>query len=361
MRHVRTRRAVAPIPQLCGAFLLALLLTCGGATAQTRSTAGPTDAVEKGTLDALRNIESGSDSPAAVPRPATRPTGIAVRARPVPSWEAGSGPRTWEGWLGLVKLFAPALITAVAVGIACAVSGVFVLLRREALLALALPQVVAVGAAVGMRLGWPTLPPAMAAAVAAVVYLAGTRRSGKAGWTLPALYVGGLCLSFLVIANHGQDVADLQNLFTGIDVAVSPIRAEVVTPILLGIALTVALLWRRWLLLAQAPAAAELAGLRLAKGNAMFLSLLVAVVLLGTDSLGVVMVLSMLFLPAATVLPWARRIPTALASASVLAVAFVGVGFYLSNAESWPLSQSVGGVGFATLVVSHVFAVLRDS
>ena len=148
MTHVRMKRGVAPIPQVFRALLLAILMICGAATAQTRPGTALTDTVEKGTLDALRDIESGPGSPAAAPRAATGPTRPAGSARPIPSADAGSGPRTWDGWLGLVRLFAPALITAVAVGIACAVSGVFVLLRREALLALALPQVVAVGAAV---------------------------------------------------------------------------------------------------------------------------------------------------------------------------------------------------------------------
>ena len=93
----------------------------------------------------------------------------------------------WQLW-EFAELLAPSLITAAAVGVAAAVLGVFVLLRREALAALALPQAVAVGAAAGFRLsgivlpafvadhiGWPTLPPALLAAAATVLLLGWSR------------------------------------------------------------------------------------------------------------------------------------------------------------------------------------------
>jgi ABC-type Mn2+/Zn2+ transport system permease subunit len=82
--------------------------------------------------------------------------------------------------------------------------------------------------------------------------------------------------------------------------------------------------------------------------------------LLGTDSLGVVMVLSMLFLPAATVLPWVRRIPAAMGAGALLSLLYLAIGFYLSNKMNWPMSQSVGGAGFAVLAVSQLSAQLKS-
>jgi len=267
----------------------------------------------------------------------------------------------WQHWRDLTTFFAPGLALAAAIGIAGAVCGVLVLLRREALLALALPQVVAAGAAVGLRLNWPTLPPALVAAGAALLYLVITRRRrrhGNADAALPALYISGLCLSFLVIAGASAHVEELQNLFTGIDVAVTPARAFAAVPILLAVAAAVAISWRRWLIVAQAPAAAELAGVNPAHWDAIFLLLLTVVLLLGTDSQGVVMVLAMLFLPAATVLPWAKRIPTALITAAAVSLIMVVAAFILSNALAWPFSQSAGGAGFVLLIVSHLLAML---
>jgi ABC-type Mn2+/Zn2+ transport system permease subunit len=276
--------------------------------------------------------------------------------------------------LDLAQLLAPALLTAAAIGVAAAVLGVFVILRREALAALALPQAVAVGSAIGFRLGWialppviadhvgwPTLPPAIAVTAVTVVFLAWSRRSGEHHWLLPSIYVGGLCVSILIVSGAGQHLADLQNLYVGVEVAVDSHVAEYTVPAALLAAAVTAGLWRRWLLLAQAPAAAELAGLRPNRWDALFLGLLAAIVLLGTNALGIAMVLAMLFLPPAAALPWARRLPGALLTASLCSLLFLLGGLIASYLMDWPLSQSVGGVGFVIVLASHGLSALRRS
>lgn len=142
-------------------------------------------------------------------------------------------------------------------------------------------------------------------------------------------------------------------MFTGIEVAVGEREAIVTSLILLFLGGLCALFWRRWLLLAQAPAAAELAGIHPMRWNALFLSLLAAVTVLATDASGAVIVLALLFLPAASVLPWARRIPRALAASCVVGLLSVIAGFVLSVEMTWPLSQSIGGAGFAVFLLSN--------
>jgi ABC-type Mn2+/Zn2+ transport system permease subunit len=259
-------------------------------------------------------------------------------------------------YVELVKLLAPSLATAAAVGVAGSVVGVFVLLRREGLVALAMPHVVAVGAAVGMRMGWPSLPPAVGAVVIALLLLVWSKRRGASNWLLPSLYVAGLSLSFLIIANSGQHVAELQALFTGIDVAVSPQQAYLAVPVLLATGLVCAMLWRRWLLLSQAAPTAEVSGLRPGRWEVGFLCLLAVVLLVGTNALGAVMVIAMLFLPGAAILPWVKRVPAALVGSIVLAIIFLLAGLVLSVEWNLPLSQSVGGIGFIVLVVLQVAA-----
>jgi ABC-type Mn2+/Zn2+ transport system permease subunit len=256
-------------------------------------------------------------------------------------------------YVQIAALLAPSLAAAAATAVAGSAVGTFVLLRREALAALALPQVVAVGAAVALRAAWPPLPSALASVALAVATLALARRNAAQQWVLPALYVGCLSLSFLVVADSGAHLAELQNLFTGVEVAVTPGQAAVAAPALLAAGVACAALWRRWLALAQVPPAAELAGLHPRRWDVLFLCLLALVCVLGTSTLGTVMVTAMLFLPAGTVLPWARRLPRAILGSAVLALAMLAAGFVLSVEMQWPLSQSVGGAGFFTLLASH--------
>src|SRR5438034_8427712 len=123
---------------------------------------------------------------------------------------------------GLIVL--PSLITAGGVAVGCGVVGVFVQLKRHSLAALAIPQAVAIGVAVGMRLGWPTLPPALAAVAISIFLLASTRSAAHVDSLIAACYVGGLTISLLIIAGSGQHLIEMQNRFVGIDVAVD--RAE---------------------------------------------------------------------------------------------------------------------------------------
>ena len=232
-----------------------------------------------------------------------------------------------EQYFELIDLNGPALVAAGALAVGASLVGVFVLLRRDALLALALPQAVAVGAAVGLRGQWDRpLIPALTAAAAALGLVAWSRVRRADHLLLPCLYVGGLSLSVLVIANAATHLHDVQHMLSGADVFVTWPQVVESAPFLVAGGATCALLWRRWLLLAQNPTAAQLAGLRPALWDALFLVLLALVVVLGTSTSGILMVLALLF---------------------------VALGFVLSIEMEWPFSQSVGGVGFVTVIASH--------
>jgi ABC-type Mn2+/Zn2+ transport system permease subunit len=262
----------------------------------------------------------------------------------------------WQTYRDLLMVNAPALVAAAGLAIGASLIGVFVVLRREGLLALALPQVVAVGAAVGLRQEWPFLPPAIAAAVVALLVTAWSRARRTSHLLLPALYIGGLSVAVLLIANSAAHLHDIQHLIAGQDVFVSWEQAYLVAPTLVAAGMTAALLWRRWLLLAQSPTAARVAGVKPTRWDALFLILLAAAVVVGTSSSGILMVLACLFLPAGTVLPWATRVPGALIAAVIASLVFLAGGFVLSIEMDWPFSQSVGGVGFVALIVSHAVA-----
>jgi len=150
----------------------------------------------------------------------------------------------------------------------------------------------------------------------------------------------------------------LQGLFTGFDVAVSPERAAFGAPVLLLGGAISAIFWRRWLLVSQAPHVGEVAGVRSNYWEIGFLMLLAFIFLLGTSASGVPMVLPLLFLSAACVLPWSTTIRTAMMAAVMVGIVQILAGWVLSIEYDWPLSPSVGGVGFGLLVLSHAGVAL---
>ena len=252
----------------------------------------------------------------------------------------------------LLSFLAPALGAAAALTAAAGPAGVLVVLRRDSLLALALPQVVAVGVALGLRLDWPPLLPALAVVALTLALVAWARLHHRADVLLPALYVAGLALSILVIVHSGAHLAELQNLFTGMDVAVAPADAALAAPLLLLTLLPTFLFWRRWLLLAQAPATAQVAGIHPARWHLLFLATLSTIVLVGTNTLGSVMVITMLFLPALAALPWTRRLPHTMTLATLLGLLSLAIGFVFSTEYDWPLSQSAAAAGLLLAATS---------
>jgi len=253
----------------------------------------------------------------------------------------------------------PAVLVSSALAIAGGIINVFVILRREALLALALPQVVMLGASIAMRQDWPTLPPVLATAAGAMGLAAWSKSRGAANLLLPVLYIAGVSVSILLIANSGGHLEHLQNMLTGVDVAVGELEATIFAAVLLALGLACAVLWRRWMLLTQAPAVAGLARVNPVKWNALFLAILAAVVMLATQALGTVMVIALLFLPAAVALPWSRRLPSAMVFSVVAALLMVVVGFILSVEMAWPLSHSIAGAGVAFFILSNLAARWR--
>ncbi len=121
----------------------------------------------------------------------------------------------------------PALVAALALAVAGGVVGVFVVLRREALVVLAMPQIVMLGAALGMRYDWPELPPAIGTVAAALGLIGWFRHRDRGDLILPALYVAGLCIAILVVSNAGAHLTEVQSLFSGVDVAVGAEEAVI--------------------------------------------------------------------------------------------------------------------------------------
>jgi len=261
--------------------------------------------------------------------------------------------KAFQEYVDLVRFLAPSLVTATAVTCAASPAGVLVVLRRESLLALALPQVVAVGVAIGLRLNMLPLIPALAVVAATLALVAWERSQHRGDALLPAVYIAGLTVSILLIVHSGAHLAELQNLFTGLDVAVAWSEAAFAVPLLLLMLLPLFMLWRRWLLLAQAPTTAQIAGIHPARWHLLFLATLSTIVLISTDVLGIVLVITMLFLPAVAVLPWARRLPETMTWALVVGVGALAGGFVLSTEMEWPLSQSVAAAGLVLVALSH--------
>src|SRR4051794_33645709 len=124
---------------------------------------------------------------------------------------------TWADFLQLLPLFWPSLLIAGALAVSGSVIGTFVLLRREGLLALAIPQAVAAGAAVAMAYQWHAkLPAALVALALTLALLAWARLRRLEQYLLPCVYIGGVFLSFFVVSGGGGKPSGFLGVFLGV-------------------------------------------------------------------------------------------------------------------------------------------------
>lgn len=152
------------------------VLLSGAAFARAQPTTHPSENGQS-TLDVLKDI----DKEAAQPHPAmVRESASPMSAvfRDIPARYRPSLIVVWPGML-------------VALAIAGGITGLFMVLRREALVALSLPQVVVLGAAIGLKLSWPakmggpTLAPMLLTVALALVLIAWWGRARAAAYCCP--------------------------------------------------------------------------------------------------------------------------------------------------------------------------------
>lgn len=258
-----------------------------------------------------------------------------------------------------IQLIWPALIGAGAVLFAGAMVGTFILLRRESLLALAVPQAVVLGSAIALRTG---IPPVFASAASVGVLLAclgPVRRRETATMLLPAVYVGAMALAVMLVAGGARDLVEIQNQFVGIDIAVDEATAVCASVLLLSCGAAAAGLWRRWLVVSQLPETAALARARPALWHLLLLLLLAVVAIVGTGVSGMVITIAALFVPSTMGLLLGHRLPTALAISAVASLGMLAGGLVVSVEFEAPLGYSIAATGFTVLLVVLPLSMLR--
>ncbi len=234
----------------------------------------------------------------------------------------------------------------VLLGIAGGVIGTFLLLRRRALLAdavshAALPGVVgAFLLAVAVGTGGRSLPVLLAGALVSGLLGMGcvmlitrfTRLSQDAalGIVLSVFFGFGAALLGIVQKMRGAQAAGLNSFIYGS--AASMIRTDA---LLIGLAAAVvvvlaALLFKEFRLLTFDPAFAAGDGWPVGRLDLLLMSLVVAITVLGLQAVGIVLVIAILIVPAASARFWTESLLV-----MVLVAALIGaVGSYLGTAVS---------------------------
>lgn len=239
-----------------------------------------------------------------------------------------------------------ALVGCLALSLAGAPIGTFLLLRRMSLVGDALAHAILPGAALGylvagLSLGAMTLGGLIAgfvvALLAGLVARATTLREDA---SLAAFYLLSLALGVVIISTKGSNVDLLRVLFGSVlalDDATLLLLAAVSTLTLF----VFALIYRPLALETVDPG--FLASVSRAGGLAhlAFLALLVLNLVAGFHALGTLLSVGLMILPAATARLWTRSVGAMIATAAGVGFASSVAGLLLSYALGWPTGPAI--------------------
>jgi zinc transport system permease protein len=249
-----------------------------------------------------------------------------------------------------------ALLACLLASIGCGVMGTFVVVRRVGAMAGGIAHAVLAGMGIAYFLG---NSPILGATVAALVsaFLIGII---KLRWRqdeeilIAAFWSVGMAIGVLFISKTpGYSVNLMSYLFgnvlliSGADVA----RMLVLDVVILA---TVGLFYRQFLAAAFDEEFAELRGVNVEFFYILMLSLIALTVVLLIQIVGLILVIALLILPAASVSQFAGTLPRIMAASALLSMAVTFTGLGLSYAPDLPAGATiivVAGVVYAGAVV----------
>ena len=253
-----------------------------------------------------------------------------------------------------------ALVGALALALAGAPVGVFLLLRRMSLMGDAMAHAILPGAALGylafgLSLGAMTaggMAAGFAVALAAGVVARATTLREDA--SLAAFYLLSLAAGVVLISARGSNVDLMRVLFGSVlalDDATLMLLAAVSSVTLIGLAL----IFRPLAVETVDPGFLRSVGGRGSVAHLTFLALLVANLVAGFHALGTLLAVGLMILPAATARLWCVDMTAMIAVAMATGVAASLAGLSLSYNFGWPTGPTIILVAGAIYAVSLVF------
>ncbi|MTE17679.1 metal ABC transporter permease [Streptomyces sp. TRM43335] len=254
-----------------------------------------------------------------------------------------------------------ALWGGVLVSLVCALAGTWVVLRGMAFLGDAMSHGMLPGVAVASLLGGNLL---VGAAVSAAAMALGVTALGRAprlshDTGIGLLFVGMLALGVIIVSRSQSFAVDLTGFLFGDVLAVR--ESDLVH---LAVALVIALVvsavgYRPFVALAFDERKAHTLGLRPRLAHTALLGLLTLAIVASFHVVGTLLVFGLLIAPPATVLPWARRIPSIMVGAACLGTSATFLGLLLPWHLGTAAGATIAAVAVAQFLLSHLAAGLR--
>lgn len=271
------------------------------------------------------------------------------------------------------------VVTAAFTAIACGMPGAYLVLRRLSLTGDAISHSVLPGIVIGFLISGSLDSPWLIAGAAASGWLtvmiigvfhrkAGVREDAATGVVFTAMFSIGVILLRLFASKVDLDPDCV--LFGNLETAVHGARTSIGPLEIPNIALTagiaaicsvlfVSAIYHRLLCTSFDPVLSKLTGQAPARTHSLLLALTAAVVVVAFQTVGAVMSVALLILPAASALLIARRLPGVLVGVIVHSLISAIGGIYLATGANCNLGAAIILTGAAAFLISLLCFKLR--
>ncbi len=247
-----------------------------------------------------------------------------------------------------------ALIAGLLASIGCGLIGPFVVVKRIAFMAGGIAHAVLGGMGAALYFGFDPLAGALVAALVSAILMGMVHLVWQAqeDTLISALWAVGMAIGILFIAKTPGYQADLMSLLFG-NILLVPDRALVwMIALDLVLALTIAACYRPFLALAFDAEFARLRGLPVTVFYLLLLCLVALTVVLLIQVVGLILVIALLTLPAATAGHYVRSLGTMILIATLLGAFFTTLGLALSFGPDLPAGPTMILLAAAAYILS---------
>ena len=248
-----------------------------------------------------------------------------------------------------------ALLAGVFVAIACAILGVFLLLRRDAMIGHGLAHVTFGGVALGLFLNILPLGAALVVAIlASLAIMKLKERAGLHGDTAIGIFSSaGMALGIALATLAGRFNVDLLSYLFGDILAIEPLEVWLSIALAGAVIIVILLNYRQLMYLTFDRDAAKASGVKTERFDILLTVLTAVTVVLGMKVVGILLVTALLVIPAAAGLQVAASFKQALFLSC--AVSFISVLLGLSAAFVFDLPASATIVLLAFVIFGFFF------
>ncbi len=246
------------------------------------------------------------------------------------------------------------------ISFACAVLGVFLVLRRDAMLGHGLAHVTFTGVALGLFLYLsPTLIALAVAVIAALGMAKIKRRAGLYGDTAIGIISSlGMAIGIVMVSLAGSFNVDLFGYLFGNILAIENEEVWLALLLALGVLITIALFYQEFLFLTFDPESARVAGIQVTRLETFMAMLAAITVVLAMKVVGILLVSALLVIPAAAALQVAKSFFQAMLISTIVALSSVLGGLVLAFFLDWPVSGTI--VSISAILFFLMYQIRRS-